>query len=195
MSRVRKELDLTRNCVEFEAQFNWVEFSNEFIATVEILLQSKRSVSSLFEDGFFFTWDNTWQIKFICTACYIQDVHSMHSGNNLFLYIELYSYLYQILVVGIRASRQTMVQHVWSSVWGTFPAVADRSYSRLTVSCTVTAGEGGWCSCGGCPGLSPAWLVREQVIFGFLCPFYSMFDHGPQYFTVVCYAFPVHINW
>ena len=79
---------------------------------------------------------------------------------------------------------------MFSSVWVTFPRVADKSHSRLTVSCTVISHEGRWCSDGGCPCLSPGSLASEQVIPGFLCPLHSIFDRGPPCFTVVCHAFP-----
>ena len=66
--------------------------------------------------------------------------------------------------------------YVSSSISGTSPRVADKSHCRLTVSCTVTADEGGWCCGGGCPHPSPCSLVSEQVIPGFLCPLHNIFN-------------------
>ena len=64
---------------------------------------------------------------------------------NMCMYMHIYTgeptYVY-ICNIGICASQETMVEHVSRSVLGKCPKEADKSDTRLTVSCTVTAGEG-----------------------------------------------------
>ena len=74
--------------------------------------------------------------------------------------------------------------------------MADETHCRLRVSCTVTAGDRGWCCGGGCSCLSPGSLVSEQVVPGFLCPLHSIFDHSPLCLAIICHVFPgVHAKF